>query len=114
MSTAKLYHGIRSMPGYKPVVYVDGQLLDLNPSKMDVYDYGVDAPEWGYFGSGPSQTAAAILYDMTGDAEVTRSYHQEFKREFIANFEQDSFVLLELQIRMWLDNFIRSQGDNYE
>src|ERR1035437_4862771 len=114
MSTAKLYHGIRSMPGYIPVVYGDGQLLDLNPSKVDVYDYGADAPEWGYFGSGPSQTAAAILYDLTGDAELTKKYHQEFKREFIAVFDQNSFVLLEMQIRSWLQNVIRFEGDNYE
>jgi hypothetical protein len=105
----KLYRGIRVMPGYNAVVYVDDKLLDLIPSKIAVYDYYADAPEWGYFGSGPSQTAAAILYDMTGDAEVARSYHQEFKREFIANFEQDSFVLLEMQIRMWLDSIKKSE-----
>lgn len=110
----KLYRGVRSEVGYKAVVYIDGLLLDLTPSKLAIYDYGADSPEWGYFGSGPSQTAAAILYDMTGNIELTKRYHQEFKREFIANFDQNGFVLLESQIRTWLENLIRYEGEDYE
>lgn len=98
----KLYNGVRAMPRYKATVYVDGKLLDMNPSKKDIHDYDADALEWGYFGSGPSQTAAAILYDITGDKELTKKYHQDFKREFIANFEQNGFVLLEMQVQGWI------------
>src|ERR1044071_4457809 len=104
----KLYRGIRTMPGYHPVVYVDDQILDINPSKTLIYDYDADCPEWGYFGSGPSQTAAAILYDITADVELTQMYHQDFKREFIANFEQNGFVLLETQVRTWLEQQLRN------
>jgi len=107
----KLYKGVRAPLTYKATVYVDDTLLDINPSKIAVHDYDADAPEWGYFGAGPSQTAAAILLDVTGDAELTKRYHQDFKREFIANFDQDSFVLLELQITMWLDKFKRSEEE---
>lgn len=105
----KLYRGVRTQPGYNPVVYVDDVILDINPSKIAVHDYDADCAEWGYYGSGPSQTAAAILLDMTGDPELTKKYHQDFKREFIANFDQDSFVLLEMQIKMWLDKFKQSE-----
>ncbi len=107
----KLYKGIRTAPGWKPVVYVDDQILDLNLSKQSVHDYGADSPEWGYFGSGPSQTAAAILLDVTGDPELTRAFHQDFKREFIASFDQDSFILLEVQILSWLDQFKKSDEE---
>ncbi len=113
MSLSKLYRGTRVNPGFKAVIYIDNQVLDLTSSKLAIHDYDVDGPEWGYFGSGPSQTAAAILYDVTGDAELTKRYHQDFKREFIANFDQNGFILLELQIRMWLENFIRFEGDEY-
>lgn len=105
----KLYNGVRSMPGYRATVYVDGQLLDMNSSKIDIHDYDADALEWGYYGSGPSQTAAAILYDITGDKELTKRYHQEFKREFIANFEQNGFVLLESQVQNWLIKYKESE-----
>lgn len=111
MSNFKLYKGVRTMPGYRAVVYVDGQLLDLNPSRADVYDYGADSAEWGYFGSGPSQTAAAILYDITGDRELAKRYHQEFKREYIAQFDQDGFILLEMQVLTWLDDFRKFEED---
>jgi hypothetical protein len=105
----KIYKGTRINPGYKAIIYVDGKELDLNPSKVNVYDYGADSSEFGYFGSGPSQTAAAILYDITGDKELTKRYHQDFKREFIANFEQNGFVLLESQVQNWLTNFKQSE-----
>jgi len=107
----KLYKGVRAPLTYKAIVYVDDTLLDISLSKSAVHDYGADAPEWGYYGSGPSQTAAAILLDVTGDAELTKKYHQEFKREFIANFDQNSFILLEMQIRMWLDQYKRSEEE---
>lgn len=111
MKGLKLYKGVRTLPGYKAVVYVDGFPLDLNPSKADIHDYGADSPEWGYFGAGPSQTAAAILYDITGDKELTKNYHQDFKREYIAQFEQDGFVLLEMQALTWLENRKKFEGD---
>ncbi|MGH7974889.1 MAG: DUF6166 domain-containing protein [bacterium] len=106
----KIYKGVRTPIGYRGNVYVDGVLLDIEPSKT-IYDYDADSAEWGYYGSGPSQTALAILFDMTGDAVVAKRYHQEFKREFIATYDQDGFILLEVQIRAWLDNFIRNEGD---
>ena len=49
MVNFKIYKGIRTAPGYNPVVYVDGQILDINPSKTIIHDYDADCPEWGYF-----------------------------------------------------------------
>lgn len=106
----KQYKGIRTDPGFKAEVYVDDELLDLTPSKLSVYNHDADSAEWGYLGSGPSQTAAAILFDLTGDAELTRKYYQDFKLAFIACYEQEvGFTLLEIEIRLWLDR--RIKGD---
>ena len=105
----RLYKGVRSLQGYKAIVYVDSLLLDIDLSKILIHDYGADSPEWGYFGAGPSQTAAAILYDITRDIELTRKYHQEFKREYIAQFEQNGFILLETQVRTWLENVKKTE-----
>jgi len=117
----KVYTGSRILPGYQPTIHVSiepsdplGYILDLNPSKMMVHDYDADCPEWGYFGSGPSQTAAAILYDLTEDPELSKKYHQAFKREFIASYDQNGFKLLEIEIRLWLENMLKSEGDYNE
>src|SRR5579863_2083667 len=107
----KLYRGVRLAEDHFPVVYVDDVVLDINPSKTAVHDYGADRAEWGYYGSGPSQTAAAILLDLTGDPELVKRYHQAFKREFIATADQDSLVLLEVQIRVWLEKFKKSEEE---
>jgi Family of unknown function (DUF6166) len=107
----KLYRGVRTTPGYKPIVYVDDQALDIGLSKILIHDYDADFVEWGYYGAGPSQTAAAILYDITANVELTKTYHQDFKREFIANFEQDGFVLLESQVRTWLEHRLNNKEE---
>lgn len=111
----KQYQGVRTSPGYKALVYVDGELLSMLPSKMFVYDYAADSLEWGYGGSGPSQTAAAILYDFTRDAELTKKYHQNFKRAFIQQYDQDEgFTLLGVEIQLWLDRIMQLNGGNHE
>ena len=46
---------------------------------------------------------------MTGDAELTKKYHQDFKREYIAQFDQDGFVLLQIQVEAWLENVRKSE-----
>lgn len=109
-SMNKIYKGIRAVPGYKAVVYIDEKILDLNISR-EIKDYGADSPEWGYFGAGPSQTSVAVLYDITGDKELTLKYHQDFKYEYIAQFDQNSFILLESQVWSWLDSHRRFKED---
>jgi len=104
----KLYRGIRTMPGYYPVVFVDEKVLDINASKTAVYDHGADRPEWGYGGQGPSQLSAAILYDLTGNAEVAKQHYRQFTRDFIATFDEHGFILLETQVRTWLDKQLRN------
>lgn len=102
---SKLYKGIRTTPGYKAVVYVDNILLDPNISRS-IRDYSEEF-EWNYFGSGPSQLSLAILYDVTGDKDTSFLYCQDFKRDYIAQFDQDSFILLESQVKSWLEERLK-------
>lgn len=100
----KIYRGVRTDPSLRAIIYTDEKLLDMVPSKLFVKDYDVDCLEWGYGGAGPSQTAAAILYDLTNNAELSKRYHQNFKTAFIAKYNRDdNFTLLEIEIRLWLE-----------
>ena len=106
----KLYKGTRVFPGYKAAVYVDNVPLDLGPSR-EIHDYSPD-PEFGYFGSGPSQLSLAILYDVTGDKDTSLLYCQDFKHDYIGQFEQDGFILLESQVQQWISEKLKSEEGN--
>lgn len=64
-------------------VFVNGNRLDPGPSQA-IYNHSPDGFAWGYAGSGPSQLALAILFDVTGDRVFALRNYQEFKRRFIA------------------------------
>ena len=57
--------------------------------------------EFGYLGSGPSDLARSILYDLDYDAEKIESWYHDFKKEFIANQEGESFIICEDAIQLW-------------
>ena len=96
----KLYRGVRQ--GMIAQVYVDNEILSLEPSRVL---HPSDATfEFGYFGSGPSQTALAILFDATEDKENSLKYMHEFKAEFIATAEYHTgFTILQSQVVQWLE-----------
>jgi hypothetical protein len=109
MESLKLYKGTRIVPGYKAVVYVDDKILDVESSRQ-IRDYAPDI-EFGYFGSGPSQLALAILYDVTGNKDISLLYCQDFKRDYIAQFDQDGFILLESQVKSWIEERLKLGDD---
>lgn len=99
----KLYRGIRQCQVAK--VFVDNEELSLEPSK--ILHPSDSTFEWGYFGSGPSQTALAILFDATGNSENSLKYYQDFKFDFIANADFNlGFTILQSQIIEWLNKRI--------
>lgn len=93
----KLYEGVRTEAGC--VVTADGQLLDL---RRDLRNHSPDGAEWGYGGSGPAQLALALLADATGDDELAQRHYQRFKREVVAGFERDRFLITQAEIRCWV------------
>jgi len=81
-------------------VVVDGSPLTHERSYRYV-KHSPDGFNWGYAGSGPSQLAFAILLDFTGDVHLALNMYQDFKRDFVARFE-DTWTLTGFDIRKWL------------
>ena len=64
-------------------------------------DHSPDGFQWGYNGSGPAQLAAAILYEITDDVDLSREYYQLFKFDHVSQWG-DTFEISEFEIRIWL------------
>lgn len=58
---------------------------------------------WGYNGSGPSQSALAILFNFTEDEEFTLEYYKEFRDEVISTLPQKDYVLKFIDVQNWID-----------
>ena len=64
--------------------------LDLAPS-LKISNHSPTGFEWGYFGSGPSQLALAIILKACGK-EPASWYYQDFKSEVIAMIPRDNYM----------------------
>ena len=103
----KLYEGIRTPEGTR--VTVDGRPLDL---RQDLHNHSPDGAEWGYCGSGPAQLALALLADATGDDEQAQRHYQRFKREVVAGFDRDRFLVTHAEIRCWIASILADPGQS--
>ena len=65
------------------MVYVDGQPLDLQGS-LKVANHSPTGFMWGYLGSGPSQTALALLLHFGATKEEALAWYHQFKQDVIA------------------------------
>ena len=68
---------------------------------LQIADHSPDGFQWGYSGSGPAQLAAAILYEITDDVDLSREYYQLFKNDHVSQWN-DTFEISELEVRIWL------------
>jgi hypothetical protein len=92
----RIYEGTRTVEGC--VVTADGRPLNL---RLDLRMHA-DKPEWGYGGSGPAQLALGLLADALGDDEAALDQHQRFKRDIVAGFERERWLLTQAEIRSWI------------
>ena len=78
-------------------------LIELAKSELQskIADHSPDGFQWGYSGSGPAQLAAAILYEITDDVELSRGYYELFKHDHVSQWE-DTFEISEFEIKIWL------------
>lgn len=90
-----------TVSGGTVVVEPDGRHLDPGLDNPDLPSHSPDGFQCGYRGSGPAQLAAALLYDVTGDAETVQEHYQQFKTEVVATLG-DEWALSEPEIRAWL------------
>lgn len=83
-------------------VFFDGRRLDPGPSQK-IRNHSPDGFAWGYAGSGPAQLALAILLAAGCDKEVAQKHYQQFKAEFIAPLDRNTFRL-EVDVKGWVES----------
>jgi hypothetical protein len=90
-----------------PATHVSFKELDPAPSQ-ELWNHSPDGFEWGYAGSGPAQLALALLYDATGDRELSLKYYQPFKEAFVRRWG-DNWQIRASEIIRWV-----GLKENYE
>ena len=58
---------------------------------------------WSYGGSGPAQTALAILLEITNSELLSLSLYQNFKWEKIATLSPIDFVMPVSEVKEWVE-----------
>ena len=97
------YDGYRHSGGLgNQLVTKDGDFLDPRPSQK-IWNHSPTGFNWGYGGSGPAQLALALLYDVTGEEELSVRLHQHFKAEFVAGWG-DIWEITDIDIQRWVDS----------
>lgn len=101
MLDGKAYYAAATFRGTQGRVYVEDTSGHSRPLEHHPY-HSPDGHAWGYGGSGPSELAKDILWDVLGRRPQGVLY-QEFKWAFIANLDQDAgWRIYETTIRAWL------------
>lgn len=78
----------------------DGISISPVPIRHDLRRHSAGF-EFGYSGSGPAQTALAILADCVGDEKAEELY-QEFKRTFLAVHDGNELRISQSAIELWV------------
>ena len=87
-----------------PILVVDKQAdstVELN-ARTDLVNHSPTGFGWGYNGSGPAQTALALLADVSGDDELALKHYMRFKDQIIQH-QQGSWSLHSSYILGWLE-----------
>lgn len=68
--------------------------VEIRPDRsLKVMNHSPTGFEWGYGGSGPSQSALAILLELTDDTQLSLSLYHQFKSEVVANMPHDEWAI---------------------
>ena len=105
----KTYRGFRDSLGIAHVT-VDGREIS---ARLDLWNHSPTGREWGYFGSGPAQTALAILADYLDNehAEAAVRMHQRFKFDVIGKLPRLGWTLTASDVAAWFQSQIREARD---
>jgi hypothetical protein len=107
----KSYRGYRAPEGAQiDVMTGDGDFA--LPYRFDLRNHSPDGFEWGYGGSGPAQTALAMLADCLG-ADIALTCYQPFKFDRIAGLPRE-WVMTEEQIRTWHAQYLAERAAEME
>lgn len=95
----KIYYGVQTGVGGQVIWVIDVNTM-TKTSLPHICLHSPDGFQWGYGGSGPADTALAILADVVG-REQAELLHQSFKWAFIAK-ASDVLCIPEAAIKEWL------------
>ena len=100
----KIYTGSRITIGPNHISVINGRNRKfLKPSaSQKLYNHSPDGFNWGYSGSGPAQSALAILLDCLGK-ELALKHYQAFKFEFVSSWGKQ-FSITEQEIKNWINS----------
>ena len=78
----------RLNPRVPGVMFYHTHWQKLSPApSLRLRNHSPSGFEWGYGGSGPAQTALALLLDFTRDRDVALATYQTVKRDLVARFD---------------------------
>lgn len=80
-------------------MFVDGEPL---PLRLDLQRHSPDGFEWGYMGSGPAQTALAILAHHLKNDALAVELHQHYHHEVVARAARQLWSTNTNEIDVWL------------
>src|SRR5438552_2755363 len=90
----KIYRGIIMPGGARRIEVEDSRVGSfatfLLDSRADLANHSPDGFEWGYAGSGPAQTALALLADALDDDDIALLWHQYFKFAIVAHLAREA------------------------
>jgi hypothetical protein len=81
-------------------IYKNDEIID---TQIKLKNHSPTGLTWGYNGSGPSQTALAILCDFTKDEKFSLEHYMEFKNDVIAILPDKDCLLKYSDIQKWVD-----------
>ena len=85
-------------PGGTQELYLGDEQYKITPERSQkLVNHSPDGFAWGYGGSGPAQTALAILLELVPEDVALRNY-QQFKWDVIAKVQNQSNVIARAKI----------------
>jgi len=68
-------------------VFIKNKKLNIQDS-LKIRDHSPTGFNWGYNGSGPAQTALAIMLELCKSKEQAERLYQDFKEDFVSNMKK--------------------------
>lgn len=104
-------HGIRDKDGICHLYKANDEYqTEIFPDRsLEVYNHSPTGFEWGYGGSGPSQTALAILLELTDDEPLSLQLYHQFKSEVVAHMPYREWTINAQRTMEWVQKNKKAQ-----
>jgi hypothetical protein len=117
-TTGKVYVGTFTQKGWYRVhveIARNGRAKPLVRPLRHLEIHSPDGFSWGYLGSGPTDLAAALLADATGDSYLAVEMHQLFKSDVVAKLGHPHTAAGDAaDFRLPVEDVLRWVGENVD